>query len=284
MQPDLLLPLGGEFVVVVVVDEQRVRVGGVRELERLGDEVLAARLGPAGRAKVIVAVVERLVDHVPRRDAPAVALHHRLDVPPHALQQQLPAGGLVPVAEEPRRRAVVLGPDQAVADDLQAVGVGEVDEGVRLRRSPTPPRPPEPAPASCNSPASRRRTAPAEAGGRLTPAMRSLTPTPMSNSPAQAPLSVTGCGGPPTCAASRRRSMPHNELTQHHAIGRSVPMAGIRAGGLTPSGPGFFVGLASASGMPRVHSRAITRNSTAPSSPDVPAPAHWPAAPCQITS
>ena len=51
---------------------------------------------------------------------------------------QLGARRLVPIAVEPRRRAVVLGPDQAVTHHLQPFPAGEIDEGIDLREVPLP--------------------------------------------------------------------------------------------------------------------------------------------------
>ena len=109
-------------------------------LERLGDELFAAGGTPAGRSQQGRAVVERLVDHVPHGDAAAVASDHGIDVRLHAPQEPLAAGGLFALAEEPRRRPVVLGPNQAVADHLemacggelhQRIGLGEIEPAFR---------------------------------------------------------------------------------------------------------------------------------------------------------
>ena len=104
----------------------------MRGFERLGDELFATRGGPAGGAEVLAAVVQRLVHDVPRGDASAVARHLGFDVAPHAVEEHFAAGRLVAVAEEPPGGTVVLGPDEAMADDVQVVPAGEVDEGVGL--------------------------------------------------------------------------------------------------------------------------------------------------------
>ena len=102
------------------------------ELECLGNEFLPAGGAPAGRTQESRAVVQCLVDHVPHGDAAAVTADHRVDMRLHAPEKLLAAGGLGAVAIKPRRRAVILGPDQAVADNLKMVRGGESHERIGL--------------------------------------------------------------------------------------------------------------------------------------------------------
>lgn len=122
--------LRGEFVVVIVVDEEGVRIGGVGVFEGFGDEIFAARFAPDGGAEVIRAVVEGFVDDIPHGDFAFVTANDGVDVGFHAAEEEFAGDGFVAVLREPGRSAVVLGPDEGVADDFEVVGDGEVDEGI----------------------------------------------------------------------------------------------------------------------------------------------------------
>ncbi len=87
---------------------------------------------PVRRAKVWLAVVEGLVDHVPRRDLAAVVRDDRADMRLHTLEHQLARGWLVSVEEYPGGCPLVLGPDQRVADDLKFILQREGDQGIGL--------------------------------------------------------------------------------------------------------------------------------------------------------
>ena len=142
-QREHLLPLAVEFVVIVVVDQLRRRIRRMGVFEGQRDEVLARGARPAGLAQLGLAVVKRLVDHIPRRDLALVTADDRFDVRLHAGQQDLFRGRGRPILIEPGRRTVVLGPDQAMADDLEVLGIREGDEVVGLSEIPGLLRPAE---------------------------------------------------------------------------------------------------------------------------------------------
>jgi len=89
---------------------------------------MSSAAGSAAWAELAVAVGERLVDHVPRVDPALVAAHDLGDVGLHPGQQDLLRGRGGAVQVEPGRGAVVLGPDQAMADDLEVLAVREGHE------------------------------------------------------------------------------------------------------------------------------------------------------------
>ena len=124
--------LGRQFGVVVVVHEQCLRIRGMSEFKGLGNKLFAAGATPTGLAEKLRAVVERLVDDVPHRDPTAVAADDSVDVVLQPREEQIAAGSLLAIAEKPARRPVVLGPNQAMADNLQVASGGEVDEGIGL--------------------------------------------------------------------------------------------------------------------------------------------------------
>lgn len=94
------------------------------------NEIVAAGLTPAGGAEDVGAVVERFVDDIPHGDAATIATGHGIDMGFHAGEEEFLAGGFFAIAEEPGRGAIVLGPDEAVADHRQAVGGGKSDERI----------------------------------------------------------------------------------------------------------------------------------------------------------
>ena len=102
------------------------------EFKGLGNKLFAAGATPTGLAEKLRAVVEHLVDDVPHRDPTAVAADDSVDVVLQPREEQIAAGSLLAIAEEPARRPVVLGPNQAMADNLQVASGGEVDEGIGL--------------------------------------------------------------------------------------------------------------------------------------------------------
>lgn len=128
--------LGRQFVVVVVVDEEGLGIGLVGPTEAPSDEFVVAEAGPPGGSEPVVAVVEGLVDHIPLGDAAAVTSDDGVDVVAQALKEELPIGRGVPGRVEPGRGAIVLGPDEAVADDLESVAFGESHECVRGGEAP----------------------------------------------------------------------------------------------------------------------------------------------------
>ena len=75
------------------------------------DEVLPRDAGPAGLAQLGLAVVERLVDHVPRGDLALITTDDGINVRLHAGQQDLLRGRRGAILIEPSRRAVILRPD-----------------------------------------------------------------------------------------------------------------------------------------------------------------------------
>ncbi|MEJ2256759.1 MAG: hypothetical protein P8X98_07075 [Woeseiaceae bacterium] len=114
--------------VVVVVEQDRVRVGGMRILERFFDVVVADDLPPGGVAHRPV-FLNALVDDVPRRHAALVAADDGVDVRLHALEQQFPRGRVaLGILEHPVRGLLV--PDQRVPGQVNAVPVRELDESV----------------------------------------------------------------------------------------------------------------------------------------------------------
>ena len=102
------------------------------EFKGLGNKLFAAGATPTGLAEKLRAVIERLVDDVPNGDPTAVAADHGVDVVVHPGEEQIAAGSLLAIAEKPARRPVVLGPNQAMADNLQVACSGEIDEGIGL--------------------------------------------------------------------------------------------------------------------------------------------------------
>ena len=102
-------------------------------LESFGDELLATRGGPAGWPEEVGAIIERFIDDIPHRNPAAIPTRFGVDVGLHPLQEKLTADRSIAVLEEPFRRAVVLRPDQAMADDFQIMLYRKIDEGVRQR-------------------------------------------------------------------------------------------------------------------------------------------------------
>lgn len=123
-----LLEFGAGFVVVIVVDEEGVWIGGVGELESFDDEIFAAEFAPGGGSEIVCAVVEGFVDDVPHGDFAFVTADDCVDVDFHGAEEFFAGGDFV----DPRGGggAVVLGPNEGVADDFDVVGEGEVYEGV----------------------------------------------------------------------------------------------------------------------------------------------------------
>ena len=117
-EPDRLRPLVGHLDVVVVVDEDRLRIRLVRGAERLGDVVLADGAKPGRRAEEFVGqIAQSLVDHVPLLDLALEVTDNSGNVVAHPLQRQLAARQpAVRPLEEPARGLRV--PDETVADGV----------------------------------------------------------------------------------------------------------------------------------------------------------------------
>ncbi len=126
------MALGRQFGVVVVVNEQCLRIRGMSEFKGLGNKLFAARATPTGLAEKLRAVIERLIDDVPHGNPTSITADHGLDVILHPAEELLAASSLLAIAEKPARRPVVLGPNQAMADNLQVACSSEIDEDIGL--------------------------------------------------------------------------------------------------------------------------------------------------------
>jgi hypothetical protein len=100
--------LAGQFVVVVVVDQQGPGIGGMGVFEGLHDEFFAAGPRPTGVAQIIGAVIQRFIYDVSHGNATAVTPHHGVDMCLHAGREQVGAGHVRPVKIEPGRGSIVL--------------------------------------------------------------------------------------------------------------------------------------------------------------------------------
>ena len=126
------LALGGLGVIVVVVEEEGVRVGLVGILESLVDELLAGDLVHRGvaefrTARVHGAVGDGLIDHVPAVDDVLVAVDDGLDVVLH-VGVELFLGKEVALLVLIHPGADLAVPHQGVATHLDAVGAAEVGD------------------------------------------------------------------------------------------------------------------------------------------------------------
>ena len=119
--------LGVDAIDVVVVEEQqRLRIGLVRPTEAVGDDLRAQLTDPdvPGGAQLGV-VIEDLIDDVPLLHAARVATGHREDVVPQDLAQLL--RGVVALLDP---FGVLAVPHQGVSAHHLAVGLGEVRDRV----------------------------------------------------------------------------------------------------------------------------------------------------------
>ena len=121
--------LGVDAVDVVVVEEQqRLRIRLMRPAEAVGDDLGAELAEPdVPLEPQLRIVVEDLVDHIPLLHPAGVAAHHGGDVVFQDLAQLL---GAVIALREPGRVLVV--PHQGVAAHHLAVRLGEVHDRVRV--------------------------------------------------------------------------------------------------------------------------------------------------------
>ena len=130
------LALGGLGVIVVVVEQEGVRVRLVGILEGLVDELLAGDLvhrgvAELGTARPDGAVGHGLVHHVPAVDDVLVAVHDGLDVVLH-VGVELLLGEEVPVLVLVHPGADLAVPHQGVAAELDAVPAAEVCDAVGI--------------------------------------------------------------------------------------------------------------------------------------------------------
>ena len=113
----------------VVVIQLGVRIGLARELERLGDVVVADADLPRRLAQRPV-LVDRFVDDIPAVDLAFVAPDDGANVIAHAREQRVAIGGLaVRALEDPGSRLGM--PDERVPDDLHAAVDTELDVAIR---------------------------------------------------------------------------------------------------------------------------------------------------------
>ena len=113
----------------VVVIQLGVRIGLVRELEGLGDVVVADADLPRRLAHRPV-FVDRFVDDVPAVDLAFVAPDHGADVIAHAREQRVAIGGLaVGALKHPGARLRM--PDEIVPDHLHVAIDAELDVSIR---------------------------------------------------------------------------------------------------------------------------------------------------------
>lgn len=80
----------------------------------------------------VLAIAEGFVDDVPLVDFVSVASEDHAHVGLHAVGEEFAGGIFFTILIEPVGGSVVLGPDEAVADGLEAVGLGEVEEAIGL--------------------------------------------------------------------------------------------------------------------------------------------------------